>query len=111
MARRSSQAADSGGGGGGSASARPASGGGAGTSAGNSAEAEPQYGQKHTYDPTFHGPIKKRGCTDVYCCIIFLAFLGAWGYLGYYCWTNGDINRVLHPSNSRGEICGIKEHE
>ncbi|KAF3833994.1 hypothetical protein F7725_025198 [Dissostichus mawsoni] len=35
-------------------------------------------GEPAQFDPTFNGPMKKRGCTDIICCILFMAVL-----LGY----------------------------
>ncbi|KAG7225443.1 hypothetical protein INR49_027437 [Caranx melampygus] len=37
-----------------------------------------EYGEPAQFDPSFNGPIKKRGCTDIICCILFMAVI-----LGY----------------------------
>lgn len=41
-------------------------------------------GEPILYDRKFKGPLSKRSCTDIPCLIIFLAFLGAWGYIAAY---------------------------
>jgi len=40
---------------------------------------------------------KNRGCTDIICLVIFLAFLGSLGYLTFYAYGKGDLNRILAP--------------
>lgn len=30
------------------------------------------------YDPDFNGPLRKRGCTDVLCLLLFACAVGAW---------------------------------
>eukprot|EP00057_Strongylocentrotus_purpuratus_P026992 XP_011681466.1 PREDICTED: choline transporter-like protein 4 [Strongylocentrotus purpuratus] len=35
-----------------------------------------KYGTPKKYDPSFHGPIKNRSCTDVICCILFIVAVG-----------------------------------
>ncbi|XP_055335159.1 choline transporter-like protein 2 isoform X2 [Paramacrobiotus metropolitanus] len=65
-----------------------------------------KYGKPRTFDPTFHGPIKKRSCTDVICLILLLAFIGGWGVVAYFAFANGNWDRLLYPTDSRGRICG-----
>mgnify|MGYP001184644322 FL=1 len=65
-----------------------------------------QYGQPYKYEADFSGPIKKRSCTDILCLLLFLAFLGGWGFVAYFGISNGDINKVLYPTDSQGAICG-----
>ena len=55
------------------------------------------------------GPIKNRGCTDVICFLLFFAFLGGWGVVGYYGFKNGDPTRLIYPSDSTGAICGSSD--
>ncbi|KAI9562773.1 hypothetical protein GHT06_010227 [Daphnia sinensis] len=55
------------------------------------------------------GPVKNRSCTDVVCLIIFIAFLVGWGIIGFYGFTLGDPQRLLHPTDSNGRICGVDE--
>ncbi|XP_077987168.1 choline transporter-like protein 2 isoform X2 [Glandiceps talaboti] len=65
-----------------------------------------KYGEPFRYDPSFHGPIAKRGCTDIICCILFMLFIGGMLVIGYIAWTKGDPNKLIHPTDSRGRICG-----
>ncbi|CAG9110335.1 unnamed protein product [Plutella xylostella] len=59
------------------------------------------------YDPDFNGPTHNRSCTDVLWLIIFILFLGGWGFVGYYSFTNGDVERLLAPIDSKGRRCGL----
>ena len=64
----------------------------------NDKEDEVDYGIPYVYDPDYNGPVKKRSCTDWYCLILFLAFLGGWGFIAYVGFTNGDLNKVSNFS-------------
>ena len=65
-------------------------------------------------DPRLAGGLNRenRGCTDILCLFVFLAFLGAMGFATFYGFTHGDVERLLSPiagsSGSNGEyvICG-----
>ena len=52
------------------------------------------------------GPIKNRGCTDILCLLLFIAFLVGWGVVGYYGFKNGNPIKLIYPSDSSGRICG-----
>ena len=70
-------------------------------------EEEPDYGEGYSYEPEFDGrPTKRRRCTDVACLALFGAFLGAWGFVGYTAYTQGDVNKVIYPTDTAGRICG-----
>ncbi|XP_059093581.1 choline transporter-like protein 2 [Tigriopus californicus] len=58
----------------------------------------------------FHLNPKDRKCTDVLMLIIFLLGLGIWVYIGMFALTHGDVNKLIYPTNSQGEICGIGPH-
>ncbi len=77
------------------------------------------------FEPDFSGPVKKRSCTDVLCLLLFLAFLGGWGFVAYLAISQGDIDKVgelnegggahvtvhflfqvIFPTDSEGHICG-----
>ena len=63
------------------------------------------YGEVYRDDG--NNPIeKKRSCTDVICLLLFIAFLGAWGAVAFFGIQGGDIDKVLYPTNSQGEVCG-----
>ncbi|KAJ8734636.1 hypothetical protein PYW08_013886 [Mythimna loreyi] len=59
------------------------------------------------YDPNFNGPIHNRSCTDIVWLILFILFLGVWGYVGWYGMTHGNIQKLLAPIDSRGARCGM----
>ncbi|XP_063707437.1 choline transporter-like 2 isoform X3 [Culicoides brevitarsis] len=59
------------------------------------------------YDPTFKGPLAKRSCTDIICLLIFIIFLCGWGFVAYFAYQHGDLNRLLVPSDSSGLRCGV----
>nr|XP_049698463.1 choline transporter-like 2 isoform X3 [Helicoverpa armigera] len=59
------------------------------------------------YDPNFNGPIHNRSCTDVLWLILFILFLGVWGYVGYYGMTHGSVQKLLAPIDSTGKRCGL----
>lgn len=65
------------------------------------------YGEPTRYDPDFNGPIHNRSCTDILWLIFFIIFLGAWGYVGYYGMTHGNIQKLLAPVDSNGQRCGL----
>jgi len=56
------------------------------------------------------GPVKNRSCTDVLCLLIFVAFLAGWGIVGYFGFLLGDPQRLLHPTDSEGRVCGLDEN-
>lgn len=89
-------------------------------------------GEPLRYDPDFNGPIRNRSCTDVLWLIVFILFLGVWGYVGFYgtlrllihiLWAqrtnfsnawfrftgikNGNVEKLLAPLDSRGKRCGL----
>uniref|UniRef100_A0A8D2D9C4 Choline transporter-like protein n=1 Tax=Sciurus vulgaris TaxID=55149 RepID=A0A8D2D9C4_SCIVU len=69
------------------------------------------YGKPAKYDPSFRGPIKNRGCTDVICCVIFLLFILGYIVVGIVAWVYGDPRQVLYPRNSTGAYCGMGENK
>ncbi|XP_061550237.1 choline transporter-like protein 5-A isoform X1 [Phycodurus eques] len=68
----------------------------------------PFYGEPHKFDPFFRGPVHRRRCTDVLCCLIFIVAILSYVALGIVAWLHGDPRKVLHPTNSYGEFCGQK---
>ncbi|KAI1902394.1 hypothetical protein AGOR_G00044310 [Albula goreensis] len=72
-----------------------------------SEESSSEYGEAAQFDPTFNGPIHKRSCTDVICCILFMAAIGGYLVVGMLAWLYGDPRHVLYPRNSTGMFCGI----
>ncbi|XP_028176607.1 CTL-like protein 2 isoform X1 [Ostrinia furnacalis] len=65
------------------------------------------HGEPIKYDPDFKGPIHNRSCTDIFWLILFLLFLGVWGFVGYYGIKNGDVQKLLAPIDTKGRRCGL----
>nr|KAF6380371.1 solute carrier family 44 member 5 [Myotis myotis] len=65
-------------------------------------------GDSRAFDPDFKGPIAKRGCTDVLCCMVFILFITGYIILGLIAWVHGDPRRVAYPTDSKGHFCGQK---
>ncbi|XP_042362815.1 choline transporter-like protein 4 isoform X2 [Plectropomus leopardus] len=70
-----------------------------------------EYGEPAQFDPNFNGPIKKRGCTDIICCILFMAVILGYIAVGILAWLYGDPRHVLYPRNSTGWFCGITPNQ
>ncbi|XP_077339612.1 choline transporter-like protein 4 [Lithobates pipiens] len=66
-----------------------------------------EYGEPAKFDPKFKGPIKKRGCTDIICCILFMIFILGYIGVGIIAWLYGDPRQVIYPRNSTGSYCGF----
>ncbi|XP_061685441.1 choline transporter-like protein 2 [Syngnathoides biaculeatus] len=65
-------------------------------------------GEVRTFDPNFKGPLDNRGCTDIFCCLLFIiALIGYFG-VGVLAWSQGDPRKILYPTDSRGNFCGQK---
>jgi len=63
-----------------------------------------------TEESRHRGPIRSRSCTDIFCLLIFVAFLAGWGIIGYFGFLLGDPQRLLHPTDSEGRVCGLAEN-
>lgn len=67
----------------------------------------PKYGKKLAYERNFKAPLwRKRSCTDVPCLLLFLVFLGAWAFVAQYALRNGDLNKLVVPTDSFNKKCG-----
>ncbi|XP_061406268.1 choline transporter-like protein 2 isoform X1 [Lethenteron reissneri] len=64
------------------------------------------YGQPNKHDPNFRGPVVKRSCTDIVCCILFSLFILGYVAVGIVAWVHGDPRQVIHPVDSYGHFCG-----
>ncbi|XP_058256019.1 choline transporter-like protein 4 [Hemibagrus wyckioides] len=73
----------------------------------NKKEKNNEYGEPAPYDPTFSGPVQKRACTDVLCCIIFFAAMVGYVILGGAAWLYGNPQYIIYQQNSAGGFCGI----
>mmetsp|Transcript_10207 Transcript_10207/g.28511 ORF Transcript_10207/g.28511 Transcript_10207/m.28511 type:complete len:621 (-) Transcript_10207:65-1927(-) len=64
----------------------------------------------HDHDEEEEVSLKSRhGCTDVPCCLLFLLALGAFSVLYASCLRRGNIGRLYHGIDYKGQICGIDE--
>jgi len=60
-------------------------------------------------DEMANGPVQDRSCTDILCCLVFLAFLtGMVGCAGYG-YLYGDPNLLLTTWDADGNGCGYNE--
>lgn len=72
----------------------------------DAADGRMQEGGRKGSMSKFHGPVKKRSCTDVIFLILFGAFIIVLvGLLGY-CVHNGDIYRIINGYDNCGNVCG-----
>ncbi|PRP74464.1 solute carrier family 44 protein member 2 [Planoprotostelium fungivorum] len=53
------------------------------------------------------GPLKHRGCTDIFWLILFLAFLAGMGGVAYIAVSKGNMSRLDHGIDSYGNTCGM----
>ena len=67
-----------------------------------------QHAKSKEYDPS-NGPVEKRHCTDLLCCIIFSTFL--MGLLGITIWglKTGNPELIGRGYDADGNICGYSE--
>ncbi|CAI2724040.1 unnamed protein product [Schistosoma spindalis] len=47
-----------------------------------------------------------RTCTDIPCCILFSIFVVGFLIVTLWSFAMGDFKRVIHPTNSKGQVCG-----
>uniref|UniRef100_A0A4W3H2I9 Choline transporter-like protein n=1 Tax=Callorhinchus milii TaxID=7868 RepID=A0A4W3H2I9_CALMI len=47
-----------------------------------------------------------RGCTDIFCFLLFFVAILVYCAVGILAWTYGDARKVIYPTDSRGEFCG-----
>ena len=52
------------------------------------------------------GPLKKRSCTDVFCCIAFVAFWAISVYIVADSFMKGDLSKIARPYDNQGNECG-----
>jgi len=54
------------------------------------------------------GMNRERGCTDILCAIVFIAFLGSMAYLTWMGYNAGELPKLLAPINGDFTLCGWK---
>jgi solute carrier family 44 (choline transporter-like protein), member 2/4/5 len=52
------------------------------------------------------GPIEDRGCTDILCCLLFIAAQVGWAYLLYRGITEGSPGKLIAVYDENSEMCG-----
>ena len=52
------------------------------------------------------GPVVTRRCTDLFCCIIFTAFLITFFTIGFIGFSKGEPELLIYPYDSSGHQCG-----
>ena len=57
-------------------------------------EMDESDGRRRKIEVNWNGAMTKHSYTDIACLILFVAFLGAWGFVGTYAIVKGDINTV-----------------
>ncbi|CAF1085517.1 unnamed protein product [Adineta ricciae] len=58
------------------------------------------------YEPPKQGLERRRSCTDIPCCFIFLIFILLFVVLSIFAFQEGDPKQLLHPTDSQGNLCG-----
>lgn len=62
------------------------------------------------YDPSHNGPIKRRSCTDIICCLLFFVCILGGLAVGVYAYVWGDPKLLLYPVDSNGNLCGFGDN-
>lgn len=74
----------------------------------NDYEVDGRYGKQLPYDRNLKAPLwRKRSCTDVPCLLLFVCFIGGWIFVAQYAYRNGDLNKLLVPTDSFNQKCGM----
>jgi len=68
---------------------------------------EKDYGRPYFEESHVSAIKRKRSCTDIACLLLFFAFLCGWGAVAFLGFKGGDINKVIYPTDSQGNICGL----
>ena len=58
-------------------------------------------------DKLQNGPISDRSCTDILCCLVFVAFLTGMVFVGGYGFLNGNPRLLLTTWDYDGNPCGM----
>jgi len=64
--------------------------------------------QKGGENDLANGPCEKRGCTDVLCCILFIAHLVLYVLVSFAGAADGNPLKLIAPRDSYGMYCGIE---
>jgi choline transporter-like protein 2/4/5 len=63
------------------------------------------------HDPAFRGPIrgKSRRPKDLICLGVFIAFIIGMLAIAIVAWVDGEPERLIYPTDSRGRLCGVHD--
>lgn len=67
-------------------------------------EGDHHLDENHPHDGSALAP---RQCTDVFCLLIFIAYLGGMGYVMNIGVQNGNPRRLTHGMDYKGALCGV----
>ena len=56
---------------------------------------DPNYEGEESDPKLAEGPFENRGCTDICCCLIFIAFLGGMGYVSSLAMADGPTRATM----------------
>jgi choline transporter-like protein 2/4/5 len=75
------------------------------------AKDETDGGAPLKHDPDFKGPIrgKSRRPKDLLCLAVFLAFIVGMVAIAIVAWVDGEPERLIYPTDSRGRLCGVHD--
>jgi len=65
-----------------------------------------EYKGEPVDDELANGPMQKRGCTDILCCLLFIAFLAGMVAVAAYSLSKGNPNLIGRGYDQDGKICG-----
>lgn len=54
-------------------------------------------------DELRHGPVQQRSCTDVICCLMFVAFLAFVVFVNVQSFAKSDVTKVARPYDVDGK--------
>ena len=70
----------------------------------NADYSDPNYEGEPTDPALSEGPYEQRSCTDICCCLIFIAYCVGMGYVAQQGFSNSHPERLLDAYDSTGKI-------
>jgi len=61
-------------------------------------------------DDISDGPIKKRGCTDIWCCGVFAVHWAGFAMVIFIGMATGNPEKLYAPRDFKGDYCGVAEN-
>jgi len=71
------------------------------------ATSKPEYNPDAIDDALANGPVAKRSCRDVLCCLLFIVFVGGMIGIGSWGYSKGNPNLIGRGYDADGKMCGI----